>query len=115
MELLRAFNSLTDTNAGGIISFFNYLIDTHTNASDALAAQPNYGDTIQKRWLGGIDLDRFSGMTSDALMAGSSTIGQQLNLVVNFSTPTTDALVLYAAVMYDILYHIEGGLLTPKF
>jgi len=115
MELLRAFNSLTDTNGGGIISYFNYIQDAHGNASDYLAAQPNYGDTVQRRWLGSVDMDRFSGMTSDALMAGSSTIGQQLNLVVNFSTPTTDALVLYAAVMYDILYHIEGGLLTPKF
>jgi hypothetical protein len=37
-----------------------------------------------------------------------------VNLQLNMSAPTDEALTLYAAVQYDVLYHIEGGLLTAK-
>ena len=115
-ELLRAFDGLADTSFGGIINFFNYNQPLHTAASDVLAVGA-VGDggttTIQKRFLAGIDLDRFN-HTSSTLLSGSSSIGQMVNLNLNFSAATTDVLVLYAAVQYDVLFHIESGLLMAK-
>ena len=111
MELLRSFGYLVDTNAGGILSFQNYTNDTHTVAGDVFAV----GDSIQKRFIAGIDLDRFGSYTTDTLMSGTSSIGQMIALQANFGTATTDNLVLYSAVMYDVLYNIEGGMLTAKF
>ena len=115
-ELLRAFDGLSDTGFGGVLNFYNYTQNAHTAASDVLAVGA-VGDagtaTVQKRFLAGIDLDRFN-HTSDTLLSGTSSIGQMVNLNLNFSAPTTDVLVLYAAVQYDVLFHIEGGLLTAK-
>ena len=116
-ELLRAFDMLTDTNAGGVITFSNYTVDTNTTASDIL---DTVNDTTwqstsdQQRWVGGIDLDRFN-RSSDVLMSGTSTIGQMLSLVMNMSTTPSEALTLYGACMYDVLYHIEGGQMVAKF
>ena len=45
-------------------------------------------------------------------MSGTSTIGQMLSLVANMSQGNTEGLNLYAAVMYDVSYHIENGQLT---
>jgi hypothetical protein len=115
-ELLRAFDGLSDTGFGGVINYYNYIQPLHTPDSDRLAVGA-VGDagtaTVQKRFLAGIDLDRFN-HTSDTLLSGTSSIGQMVNLNLNFSAQTTDVLVLYAAVQYDVLYHIEGGLLTAK-
>lgn len=116
-ELLRSFDMLTDTNAGGILTFSNYTVNTSTTASDIL---DTVGDTTwltsadQKRWIGGIDLDRFN-RSSDVLMSGTSTIGQLLSLVINFSQNPDEALTLYGACMYDVLYHIENGQMVAKF
>jgi hypothetical protein len=115
-ELLRAFDGLSDTGFGGVINYYNYIQPLHTPDSDRLAVAA-IGDggttTVQKRFLAGIDLDRFN-HTSDTLLSGTSSIGQMVNLNLNFSAQTTDVLVLYAATQYDVLYHIEGGLLTAK-
>lgn len=115
-ELLRAFDGLSDTGFGGIMNYYNYTQNQHTVAGDALTGGA-VGDggttTVMKRWLGGIDLDRFN-HSSDTLLSGTSSIGQMVNLNLNFSAPTTDVLVLYAAVQYDVLFHIEGGLLMAK-
>jgi len=48
-------------------------------------------------------------------MSGTSTIGQLLSLVVNFSQAPEEALTLYGACMYDVLYHIENGQMVAKF
>ena len=115
-ELVRAFDGLTDTNFGGIINNINYTVNTNTTVSDAMtgAAAGDLGTTtIQKRFLAGIDLDRFN-HSSDTLLSGTSSIGQMVNLQLNMSAPLTEACTLYAAVQYDVLYHIEGGLLTAK-
>lgn len=116
-ELLRAFDMLTDTNAGGVITFSNYTINTSTTVSDIIdteALATALGTTDQKRWIGGIDLDRFN-RSSDVLMSGTSTIGQMLSLVINFSQNPDEALTLFGACMYDVLYHIEGGQMVAKF
>jgi hypothetical protein len=115
-ELLRAFDGLSDTGFGGIINYYNYIQNTHT-ANSALLTFGAVGDggsqTVQQRFLAGVDLDRFN-HTSDTLLSGTSSIGQMVNLQLNFSAATTDSLTLYAATQYDVLYHIEGGLLTAK-
>jgi hypothetical protein len=115
-ELMRAFDGLSDTGFGGIINYYNYTQNQHTAAGDALtvaAAGDGGTTTVQKRFLAGIDLDRFN-HSSDTLLSGSSSIGQMINLNLNFSAPTTDVLVLYAAVQYDVLFHIQDGLLMAK-
>jgi hypothetical protein len=115
-ELMRAFDGLSDTGFGGIINYYNYTQNQHTANGDALTGGA-VGDggttTVQKRFLAGIDLDRFN-HSSDTLLSGSSSIGQMINLNLNFSAPTTDVLVLYAAVQYDVLFHIQDGLLMAK-
>ena len=113
MELLRSFGYLVDTNAGGIISYQNYIVDGHTIATDDFA--DNGVDSVQKRFLAGIDLDRFGSYTTETLMSGTSSIGQMVNLQVNLNAAVIESLVLYGACMYDVLYNIEGGLLTAKF
>ena len=116
-ELMRAFDMLTDTNAGGILTFSNYTVNLATTATDIMADESVANSIVltdQKRWVGGIDLDRFN-RSSDVLMSGTSTIGQLLSLVVNFSQAPEEALTLYGACMYDVLYHIENGQMVAKF
>lgn len=116
-ELLRSFDMLSDTNAGGIITYSNYNNSNALTATDVISTVDSLAfatTTYQKRWIGGIDLDRFN-RSSDVLMSGTSTIGQMLSLVVNLSEGNTEALNLYGACMYDVLYHIENGQLTAKF
>lgn len=114
-ELMRSFDMLTDTNAGGILTLSNYNANTHTAASDAIDATVATMQTAtdQKRFIAGIDLDRFN-RSSDVLMSGTSTIGQMMSLNLNFTTSLTDAVTLYGACMYDVLYHLENGQLTYK-
>lgn len=116
-ELQRAFDGLTDTNFGGIISSVNYNNNTNATADEIINTVNDatwLSLSIQKRWLGGIDLDRFN-RSSDVLMSGTSTIGQMLSLVATFSVGLVEQTNLYAAVMYDVLYHIENGQMTAKF
>ena len=114
-ELLRSFDYLTDTNAGGVLTFSNYSHNTHTAASDNIndTVATMLTDTDQKRFIAGIDLDRFN-RSSDVLMSGTSTIGQMMTLNVNFSSSLTDNVILYGACMYDVLFHLENGQLTYK-
>jgi hypothetical protein len=115
IELLRAFDGLSDTGFGGIITFGNYTVNTNTAANDVLTGTIGDGGllTVQKRFLAGIDLDRFN-HTSDTLLSGTSSIGQMINLQLNMSAGLTETCTLFVAVQYDVLFHIEGGLLTAK-
>ena len=125
-ETQRALNYLTDVNAGGIISYYNYCIDDATinEKLGTIAAQYPGGVTIQKRFVAGIDLDRFN-RSSDVLMCGTSSIGQMININLEFSqscgnglnnSPTAAVNInLYASVMYDILFHVENGQMLAKF
>jgi hypothetical protein len=112
MELVRSFDGLVDTSFGGIIAFRNYTRDTHTTADDVITVDPT--TIAEKRFIGGIDLDRFN-HSSDVLNSGTSTIGQTTNLVVNFAAGLNEACNLYAAVQYDVIYVIENGQITPKW
>ena len=123
-ELMRSFDMLTDTNAGGIISLHNYNMNLHVNTTDAsgfytagdymnTSVATMLTDTDQKRFIAGIDLDRFN-RSSDVLMSGVSSIGMMMSLVLNFSSALSDNITLYGACMYDVLYHIENGQLTYK-
>jgi hypothetical protein len=112
-ELLRSFDMLTDTNAGGIITLKNYNNNVHTTASSQLDNGIATTTTDQHRFIAGIDLDRFN-RSSDVLMSGVSTIGMMMSLVLNFSSSLTDNVLLYGACMYDVLYHLENGQLTYK-
>ena len=114
-ELLRAFDGLSDTGFGGILTLSNYTVNTNLTAEDILTGTAGaYGSTTpQKRFIAAIDLDRFN-HTSDTLLSGTSSIGQMVNLQLNMGALGLETCTLYAAVQYDVLYHIEGGLLTAK-
>lgn len=112
MELVRSFDGLVDTSFGGIIAYRNYTRDTHTTADDVITVAPN--TIAEKRFIAGIDLDRFN-HSSDVLNSGTSTIGQTTNLVINFAAGLNEACNLYAAVLYDVIFVLENGQLTPKF
>jgi hypothetical protein len=114
-ELLRSFDGLSDTGFGGILNLANYSANTNTTADDVLAGTVGGGGptTPQKRFIGGIDLDRFN-HTSDTLLSGTSSIGQMINLQLNMTAGLTETCTLFGAVQYDVLYHIEQGLLTAK-
>ena len=114
-ELLRAFDGLTDTGFGGILNLANYSANTNTTTDDQLTGTVgSYGPTTpQKRFIAGIDLDRFN-HTSDTLLSGTSSIGQMVTLQLNMSAGLSETCTLFAAVQYDVLFHIEQGLLTAK-
>ena len=82
--------------------------------SGALVANDPAATTIQKRFVAGIDLDRFN-RSSDVLMCGTSSIGQMVNINMGFSQTINVAVNLYASVMYDVLYHVENGQMLAKF
>lgn len=110
-ELLRAYDMLTDTNAGGIITSANYKYDTHSASDDAQTVIDT--SVKQKRFIAGVDLDRFN-HNSDVLMSGTSSIGQNLTLNLMFKSATTDNVNIYAFVMYDVMFVLNGGLLSAS-
>jgi hypothetical protein len=115
MELVRSFDGLVDTSFGGIISYKNYIRDTHTTSDDITNTVGNYSANVsEKRFIAGIDLDRFN-HSSDTLNSGTSTIGQTVNLVVNYAAGLNESCNLYAAVMYDVIFVAENGQLSPRF
>jgi hypothetical protein len=117
MELMRSFDSLTDTNAGGILDYQNYAIGTGATANDVMTAldtSTHAHDSISGRFIAGVDLDRFN-HSSDTLLSGTSTIGQSLNLNLHFSDGLVEGNNLYAFVMYDVNYVLQYGLLRAKF
>jgi hypothetical protein len=122
-ELQRAYDtSSADPQFGGILNFSNYTRDLATTVDD-VASNP------EKRWIGGINLDRFSSGSDSVLMSGSSSIGQQVNLQLNFNTNTnvltslngqagipslTQPLTIFAFCMHDVVYNLQNGLLSAK-
>jgi hypothetical protein len=114
-ELLRAFDGLTDTGFGGILNLANYSANTNTTDNDILSGTVGSSGptTVQKRFIAGIDLDRFN-HTSDTLLSGTSSIGQMVTLQLNMTAGLSETCTLFAAVQYDVLFHIEQGLLTAK-
>ena len=115
-ELLRAFDALNDNYMGGILTYQNYVAtssNVNTTVDDILISHinPNSASSNpQKRFIGGINLDRFGSGSNDTILHGTSSIGQMINIQMNFSAQTSEALNLYCAVQYDIIYRIENGL-----
>jgi hypothetical protein len=107
-NLLRAYDSLTDTNAGGIINRTNYSADA-TNVSTI----DTDGIASNKRFMAGIDTDKYN-QSSDILLSGTTTTGQLISLNIEMSAATTEGLTLLGACMFDVVYHVEGGQLVQR-
>jgi hypothetical protein len=107
MNLLRAFDGAADTNFGGILTKNNYTQGTGANTD---------GDDLTEtgflcRSLFALDLDRYA-HSSDILVTGSNTTGQNVNLVQRFGNAGVPAnLNVYGFVMHDVLYELSQGLL----
>jgi len=110
-ELLRSYDMLTDTNAGGILDYDCY---NAPNGADEAAQLANdiYTTLVFKRFLAGIDMDRFN-HSSDTLMSGMNTVGNTINLncLLNCLTDSN----LYAYVQYDLNIKLQGGLLQAMY
>jgi hypothetical protein len=119
-ELLRAYDALTDTSAGGIINYNNYAINNVINGSGVFSSTAkngygSYSTTLPERFLAGIDLDRFNHQSS-TLMSGTSSIGQLVSLILNFDPAfgVNANTSLYAFCMYDVMYNVENGQITMR-
>ena len=109
-ELLRAFDMLSSNLGSGVLDQVTYggpLVDAGTLATDI-----NTADIPHKRFVAGIDLNRFN-QSHETLLSGTNTVGQSINLVANFAA-VGDAQTLYSALMYDVLYTIQDGLMTAN-
>jgi hypothetical protein len=112
MELRRSYDMLVDVNCSGIINRDNYLQGAGTTATDILNA--TVANTTQYRFVSGVDLDRFN-HSSDTLLSGTSTIGQTLDLNINFGqTSITEQMNVYGFCQYDLVFEMENGLFKPR-
>lgn len=108
-ELQRAFDTLGNTKSGcGILDS-----NTYSDADDSLVGS-DVGTTTEthKRSVYGVDLNRFNN-TQETMLSGTSTIGQSVNLILNKTAVAENALI-YGAVMYDVIYTIQDGLMTAN-
>ena len=117
-ELLRSYDMLTDTNGGGVLDYNLY---NAANGADgpATVTQDTYnGPLVYKRFVGGICMDRFN-HSSDTLMSGTNTVGNSVNLNMEFTELNSGGVQsvsnLYAFIMYDVNIKLQGGLLTAMF
>ena len=85
-KVVRAFVRVTDVTINFIYSDLFYF--------------------CERVWWGKIRIKKWEQLITD--------FGQMVNLQLNMSAPLTETCTLFAAVQYDVLYHIEGGLLTAK-
>lgn len=109
-ELLRAFDMLSSNLGSGVLDYNTYAsagTDLGTIAGDA-----NTVNVPHKRFVAGIDLNRFN-QTHETLLSGTNTVGQSINLVANFAG-VGEAQTLYSALMYDVLFTIQDGLMTAN-
>jgi hypothetical protein len=108
-ELQRAFDTLGTTRSGcGILDSVNY-----SDAADSLVTSDvNTVNVLHKRSVYGVDLNRFNN-TQETMLSGTSTIGQSVNLILN-KTGVAQAAQIYGAVMYDVIYTVQDGLMTAN-
>jgi hypothetical protein len=111
-ELLRSYDMLTDAKAGGILDYNLYNAPNNaTNAAGQLA-DDTYPNLVFKRFIAGLDLDRFN-HSSDTLMSGTNTVGQQCSL--NLLLTAQNNINLYAYIQYDLNIKLQGGLLMAMY
>jgi hypothetical protein len=113
-ELQRAFDSLGSTKSGcGILDRFLFR-DTALDTSAASTATEDLGllATGHVRCVYGVDLNRFNN-SQETMLSGTSTIGQSVNLIIN-KTGVAQAAQIYGAVMHDVIYTVQDGLMTAN-
>jgi hypothetical protein len=113
-ELQRAFDSLGNTKSGcGILDEILFR-DTAADAAAAstLAEDTGLLTTAHVRCVYGVDLNRFNN-TQETMLSGTSTIGQSVNLIINKTGVAVPAQI-YGAVMHDVIYTVENGLMTAN-
>jgi len=112
-ELMRSYDMLTDTNAGGILDYNLYDASNGANAGAQLT-EDELATAVFKRFVAGVDLDRFN-HSSDTLMSGTNTVGQTINLNLLLSSVTLVNVNLYAYIQYDLNIRLQGGLLQAMY
>jgi hypothetical protein len=113
-ELQRAFDSLGSTKSGcGILDRFLFR-DTALDATAASTIAEDTGllTTGHVRCVYGIDLNRFNN-SQETMLSGTSTIGQSVNLIINKGN-VAELGQIYGAVMYDVIYTVQDGLMTAN-
>lgn len=109
VELQRAFDTLGTTKSGcGILDS-----NTYSDAGDSLTASDlNTTAIAHVRSVYGVDLNRFNN-SQETMLSGTSTIGQSVNLILN-KTGVNEAMQIYGAVMYDVIYTVQDGLMIAN-
>lgn len=107
-ELLRAFDMLGSNLGSGILDYNTY----SAAITGTVATDLNTVNIPHKRFVAGLDLNRFN-QSHETLLSGTNTVGQSINLVANFNA-AGEAQTLYSALMYDVLYTIQDGLMTAN-
>ena len=110
-ELRRTFDMLGTTESGGVMTSDRYASDDGTTA---LVVDNAANPTTSLRNVYGLDLNRFNG-SHESMFAGINTRGQQISLNCKFASTTPNSLYIYAVAMFDVLYIIEGGLMTARY
>ena len=109
-ELLRAFDMLSSNLGSEVLDFNTY---SHANVDlGTVAVDANTAGIQHKRFVAGIDLNRFN-QSHETLLSGTNTVGQSINLVANFGA-VGEPQTLYSALMYDVLFTIQDGLMTAN-
>jgi hypothetical protein len=111
-ELQRAFDSLGNTKSGCGILDKTLFRDTVTDAAAASTAAEDEAADAHIRCVYGIDLNRFNN-TQETMLSGTSTIGQSVNLIIN-KAGVAELAQIYGAVMHDVIYTVENGLMTAN-
>jgi hypothetical protein len=110
VELQRAFDTLGTTKSGcGILDSTTY----GDGADSLVASDVNTAAMPHKRTVYGIDLNRFNN-SQETMLSGTSTIGQSVNLIFNKSGVVAENSLVYGAVMYDVIFTVENGLMTAN-
>lgn len=112
MELRRAFDHLGHTSSFGILDTTNYSAAAVSVAT--AAEEKNTANITHKRWVGGIDTNRFNA-SQDTLLSGTNTQGSAINLVCSYNTLASRlATTLYAAAQYDVIFTVQDGLMIAN-
>jgi len=98
LQLQRVFNQSVQDGLGVLgLSVYCNATDTYASAS-----------AVTKRFVGSYSLEKYD--ADSGFQSGMNLIGQDVRLVVNLTSATTESQNLYVFGMSDVLYEIREGL-----
>jgi hypothetical protein len=114
LELKRSFDCLNDPNNLTSFTIGNYAVGvSDDNGIPVIGGAPS-ADANVKLFCAGLDLDRFN-HSSHLMISGTNFVDGTIDLTGEFSAATTEAVTMYAMVMYDVNYMIDqSGMMSVR-